>query len=394
MSRSMRTAHQDAQPRTDDTQTCEECGGELVADGTETVCDECGLVADEDAIDHGPEWRCDDTGERARAGTAVDVTRNDNGFSTRIGFERSRPNDGSHRRLLRAKRLSKHGEKKKDREQGRCLSDIKAIADRLELPQSVSDNACVLFQEFHNASDHTGHTLDAAIAACVYASARIEQVGIGVETVGEQVSVSERQVFLTLDRLREEIDVAIPIASPRMYVGRYVDALGGEPRTVTLAQEVAAEADEAGLTANGAAPSAVATAAVYEAFVAAQWEAKRSQRAVGEVADVSAYTVRRHWQRLQEAGISAGVGDELRSEDDDPVDDEPHAEEAEAVEPTPDNPVTVGSSSKASAYHTTDCEHVSRAPDRRLKHVSQSQLEWHGVDECEACQRIRGEADV
>ena len=55
----------------------------------------------------------------------------------------------------------------------------------------------------------------------------------------------------TLDRLREEIDVAIPIASPRMYVARYVDELGGEARTATLAREVAAEADEAGLTANG-----------------------------------------------------------------------------------------------------------------------------------------------
>ena len=28
---------------------CEECGGQLLDDGTETVCDDCGLVADEDA---------------------------------------------------------------------------------------------------------------------------------------------------------------------------------------------------------------------------------------------------------------------------------------------------------------------------------------------------------
>ena len=46
-----------------DTQTCEECGGQLLDDGTETVCDDCGLVADEDAIFRGAEW--------ARAGTGV-----------------------------------------------------------------------------------------------------------------------------------------------------------------------------------------------------------------------------------------------------------------------------------------------------------------------------------
>ena len=39
-----------------DTQTCEECGGQLLDDGTETVCDDCGLVADEDAIFRGAEW--------------------------------------------------------------------------------------------------------------------------------------------------------------------------------------------------------------------------------------------------------------------------------------------------------------------------------------------------
>ena len=156
---------------------------------------------------------------------------------------------------------------------------------------------------------HRGHSLDAAVAACVYASARIEHVGIAVETVVEQLSITERRLFDTLDRLREEIDVALPLASPRVYVTRYVNDLDGEARTETVARELAAEADEAGLTANGDPPSAVAAGCVYEAFIAAQWEAKRFQPDVGDVAGVSGRTVRRHWQRLQEAGIDGGQVD-------------------------------------------------------------------------------------
>jgi len=309
MSESMRVSHRDAQTRTDDTQTCEECGGQLLDDGTETVCDDCGLVADEDAIDRGAEWRCDDTGERARAGTAVDRTRHDNGFSTRIGFERSSASSETHRRLLRAKRLSKHNSTRKPLDQAKCLSDIKAVAGRLELPQPISDNACVMFKSWHNQISHRGHSLDEAIAACIYASARIGQVGIGVDAVVEQLSITERRLFDTIDRLREEIGVALPLASPRMYVTRYVNDLDGEARTETVAREVAAAADEAGLTANGAGPSGVAAGCVYEAFVAAQWEAKRSQPDVGDVAGVSGYTVRRHWRRIQEAGIDGGQVD-------------------------------------------------------------------------------------
>jgi transcription initiation factor TFIIIB Brf1 subunit/transcription initiation factor TFIIB len=61
----------------------------------------------------------------------------------------------------------------------------------------------------------------------------------------EQLSITERRLFDTLDRLREEIDVALPLASPRVYVTRYVNDLDGEARTETVAREVAAAADEA-----------------------------------------------------------------------------------------------------------------------------------------------------
>ena len=305
----VRPTGQSTEESSQQAQACDECGGSVVEDGVEQICQDCGLVVGEDTIDHGAEWRHDDTGERARAGTAVDRTRHDNGFSTRIGFERSSASSETHRRLLRAKRLSKHNSTRKPLDQAKCLSDIKAVAGRLELPQPISDNACVMFKKWHNQISHCGHSLDEVIAACIYASARIGQVGIGVDAVVEQLSITERRLFDTLDRLREEIDVAIPIASPRMYVTRYVNDLDGKARTETVAREVAAAADEAGLTANGAAPSAVAAGCVYEAFVAAQWEAKRFQPDVGEVAGVSGYTVRRHWRRIQEAGIDGGQVD-------------------------------------------------------------------------------------
>lgn len=36
---------------------CPECSKDLETEGTETVCGSCGLVVDENSIDHGPEWR-------------------------------------------------------------------------------------------------------------------------------------------------------------------------------------------------------------------------------------------------------------------------------------------------------------------------------------------------
>ncbi len=52
---------------------CPDCGGSLVTDDSrgETVCESCGLVVDEDEIDHGPEWRAyDDRSATTSAGSA------------------------------------------------------------------------------------------------------------------------------------------------------------------------------------------------------------------------------------------------------------------------------------------------------------------------------------
>ncbi|MFB6298026.1 MAG: TFIIB-type zinc ribbon-containing protein, partial [Salinirussus sp.] len=46
--------------------TCPECGGRLASDTEhgETVCEDCGLVVEEDEIDPGPEWRAFDAKEK------------------------------------------------------------------------------------------------------------------------------------------------------------------------------------------------------------------------------------------------------------------------------------------------------------------------------------------
>ncbi|MUV89901.1 transcription initiation factor IIB 2, partial [Halapricum sp. CBA1109] len=52
-----------------ESERCPECRGALVTDAEhgETVCENCGLVVEEDGIDHGPEWRAFDAAEKDRS---------------------------------------------------------------------------------------------------------------------------------------------------------------------------------------------------------------------------------------------------------------------------------------------------------------------------------------
>jgi len=44
---------------------CPECDGWVATNAVETVCEDCGIVIDEQRIDHGPEWRACDDEERS-----------------------------------------------------------------------------------------------------------------------------------------------------------------------------------------------------------------------------------------------------------------------------------------------------------------------------------------
>ncbi len=72
--------------------TCPECSGNVVTDTEhgETVCEDCGLVVDEDEIDRGPEWRAFNSAEKdrkSRVGAPTTHMMHDKGLSTNIGWQ-------------------------------------------------------------------------------------------------------------------------------------------------------------------------------------------------------------------------------------------------------------------------------------------------------------------
>jgi hypothetical protein len=50
---------------------CPECNGHVTTNVKETICEDCGLVIEEQRLDHGPEWRAYDADERERTGAPL-----------------------------------------------------------------------------------------------------------------------------------------------------------------------------------------------------------------------------------------------------------------------------------------------------------------------------------
>lgn len=285
---------------------CDECGGRLVADDArgERACEDCGLVAESDAIDPGPEWRCldEDSDGMQRAGTLVDRTRDDNGFMTRIGRTGGRTSDYEGR-LRRAKGHYGHGKSKKDRVLAKCLSDIKTLCSQIEAPDGVEDFACVLFKRFANADDHYGYSYDPFIAAAIITAGRVRGGHVDREGLCSRLSVSEELVFRRLHRFADTVDIGVPVRPAISYVPPIVDDLGGSFKTRRRAEEIAQTAEDEGLTNSGAAPSSYAAAAVYAAFSGSDVDSHRSQDRVAEVSQTSEPTIRKRCDQLLDVGI-------------------------------------------------------------------------------------------
>jgi transcription initiation factor TFIIB len=141
---------EDVQTDTESNQ-CPECDGRVTTNAIETVCEDCGLVINEQRIDHGPEWRGFDEDVRERTGAPLTAARHNRGLSTEIG--RGKDANGNElseqkrQRLSRMRREQTRGrfQSKAERNLAHGLGEAQRIASVLEFAKSVRDQACQLF---------------------------------------------------------------------------------------------------------------------------------------------------------------------------------------------------------------------------------------------------------
>ena len=96
MTRSRRTRERERTAERDEETTerkCPDCGSANLirsADRGELVCDDCGLVVEEGAIDPGSEWRAfthQEREEKSRVGAPTTGTMHDNGLTATIDWK-------------------------------------------------------------------------------------------------------------------------------------------------------------------------------------------------------------------------------------------------------------------------------------------------------------------
>jgi transcription initiation factor TFIIB len=301
---------------------CEECGGTLRENEQqgEIVCEDCGLVAEDEAIDHGPEWRAFDAGERdekSRVGAPTTNMMHDKGLSTNIGWQdkdaNGTPLSSSQRKKMH--RLRKWDERfrtqnSQDRNLKQALSEITRMASALGLIDQAEETAGVLYRRCQEEDLIRGRSIEGMATACLYAAARqcntprtLEEV-YPVSRVYNDSKDDDGDNSNEIDRsyryIAKELGLKMQPVDPRQYLNRFINELSvDQKQAVRATAEEFLDAAEKANIHSGKSPTGLAASAIYAAGLV-HGEAL-TQREIADVTDITEVTVRNRYQEMMEA---------------------------------------------------------------------------------------------
>ena len=289
---------------------CPECSGRVVSDSEhgETVCQECGLVVEDEAVDRGPEWRAFDSAERdqkSRVGAPTTQMMHDKGLSTTIGWQNKDAygNSLSSRQRRRMQRLRTWDERfrtrnSQERNLKQALGEIERMASALGLPETVKETASVIYRRALSEGLLPGRSIEGVSTAALYAAARQAGVPRSLDEFVRVARVEKTELTRTYRYVVRQLGLEIKPADPESYVPRFTSDLSLSEETEARARELLRNAKEQGLH-SGKSPVGLAAASIYAGALLTNEGVTQSE--VSEVADISEVTIRNRYHELIEA---------------------------------------------------------------------------------------------
>ncbi len=295
---------------------CPECGSDNLiqdAERAELVCDDCGLVVEQDQVDHGPEWRAFDSDERddkSRVGAPMTKRMHDKGLTTNIDW-RDKDAFGqslSADRRAQMKRLRKWQNRirtsgSKERNLQFALGEIDRMASSLNVPESSREIASMIYRRALDENLLPGRSIEAVSASALYAACRQENIPRSLDEISEVSRVDKQEVARTYRYIARQLNLEIGPTNPAQFVPRFASELNLSEEVQQRAIDIIEETAEKGLL-SGKSPTGYAAAAIYLASILCN--DKRTQKEVAEAANVTEVTIRNRYHEQAEA-IGAGV---------------------------------------------------------------------------------------
>jgi transcription initiation factor TFIIB len=286
--------------------TCPECAGNLVTDGGEISCTDCGLIIEDQRLDHGPEWRSfeGDESNSRRTGAALTPARHDRGLSSEIGYGGdANGNTLSAKKRRQISRLRRQHTRarwrsKAENNLAHACGEIARMTSALELPQSITEEASTIYRAAHREGLVPGRSIETMTAGSVYAACRCRGLPRTTAEITEVARCDQEKIQLGYRVLNVELGLETKVPGVTDRIPRFASACNVSDRVHHRAVELARLAEDSGI-ANGRNPSGVAAACIY--LAGRELGVNYTQAELAEIAEVSIQTLRSRYYELEEA---------------------------------------------------------------------------------------------
>ncbi len=290
-------------------QKCPECSSTKLSideERGEMVCNGCGLVLSEDAVDLGKEWRSfdsDNAEERSRTGSPMKYVKLNKGLVTMIDRRGAdlRGNKLSTRSRAQMYRLIKWHKRASisssmQRNLSIALTELRRVASYLNIPEQLIEASALLYRKTVKKGLIRGRLIEAVVAAVLYTICRTYNVPRTLNEMAEASGLTKKEIGRTYRFLVRELKLDVPLTNPIHYIPRFSSELNLSGEVQEEARKILEDAIKRGLI-SGRGPTGVAAAAVYISGL--RLGERRTQKEVANVAGVTEVTIRNRYRELK-----------------------------------------------------------------------------------------------
>lgn len=288
--------------------SCPECGSTSVVEDLtrgERVCGGCGLVLSDHRIDTGAEWRAfssEESDARSRVGAPLRYSVHDKGLSTVIDWRdrdtagrKLSPNRRSEIYRLRKWQIRSRVHSSMDRNLAQAMSELERLASQLGIPKQIRELSALLYRKSILQKLVRGRSIEAMVAATLYAACRIRLKPRPLDEVADASRVDKKKLGQCYRLLLRSLSIKIPLSNPVDYISRFASELSLSSPVQLRTVEILKQSRDMGLTI-GRDPLGLAAAAIYVASI--MMDERRTQREIAEVARVTEVTVRNRYKEI------------------------------------------------------------------------------------------------
>jgi transcription initiation factor TFIIB len=276
----------------------------------EIVCNNCGLVSPDKAVESRAEWRTFDSENkgRQRVGSPSSLAFHDMGLSTIIGKANK---DSAGRNLdasmnYRMQRLRTWDARTRAHAAGqrnlmRAFRELERLKDKLGLSDAIVQKTAYIYRKAQDRRLIRGRSTSSILAAAIYIACREMGAQRTLGDVTKIADVKRKDLSRSYRLLIRELDIKVPLADPMKCIIKIANRAKLSEKTRRMAMSIMNELVQKEISA-GKDPMGLAATVLYLSCLT-NGEAI-TQREIAEAAGVTEVTVRNRFYDLKKSFTS------------------------------------------------------------------------------------------